>query len=194
MIIFLSSHDTMFVAVGENSQYLTQFSCFFNVYWSLRSTVDHTLTSLSSPHVDNKSPSQLNPMDLILALWALINETSLALLSKSTSQNLRDSSLEADTSKLPLGLNLRSWIWFFNKKKNYFMTGESVRRYLSIDIPEQDNIIHTSTGDILARGMEIQTHDGLFMALKGSYEAWVLLSLHFWGWFWNSLVFKFKLY
>ena len=102
----------MFVAVGENSQYLAQLSCFFNVYWSLLSTVDQTLTSLSSPHVDSKSPSQLNPMDLILALWALINETSLALLSKSTSQNLSDSSLDAETNKLPLGLNFKSWIWF----------------------------------------------------------------------------------
>jgi hypothetical protein len=113
MIIFLSSHDTMFVAVGENSQYLTQFSCFFNVYWSLRSTVDQILTSLSSPQVESKSPSQLNPIDLILALWALIKETYLTLVSKSTSQNFSDSSLEAETKRFPLGLNLRSWIWFW---------------------------------------------------------------------------------
>ncbi len=112
MMIFLSSQETMLVAVGENSQYLTQLSCFLSVYWSLLSTVDQTLTSLSSPQLDNSKPSQLNPIDLILALCALINETSLALLSKSTSQNFKDSSLDADTNRFPPGLNLISWIWF----------------------------------------------------------------------------------
>lgn len=112
MWISLSSQDTRLVAVGENSQYRTQLLCCFKVYCSRRSTVDQIFTSLSSPHEDSSSPSQEKPMALILALWALIRVTSLALLSKLTSQNLRDSSLEAETRREPVGLNFRSWIWF----------------------------------------------------------------------------------
>ena len=87
--IFLSSHETIFVAVGENSQYLTQLSCFLREYWSLLSTVDQTFTSLSSPQLASNNPSQLKPILLIRALWALIKDTSFALTSKSTYQNLR---------------------------------------------------------------------------------------------------------
>ena len=111
----LSSQETKLVAVGENSQYLTQFWWPFKVYCSRRSTADHIFTSLSSPHEESRSPSQENPIDLILALWALMSVTSLALVSKSTYQNLRDSSLELETSIEPLGLNLTSWTWFYVK-------------------------------------------------------------------------------
>lgn len=89
MIIFLSSHETILVAVGENSQYLTQLSCFLSVYCNLLSTVDQTLTNLSSPQLASSNPSQLKPIDRIRALCALINDTSLALVSKSTSQNFK---------------------------------------------------------------------------------------------------------
>lgn len=59
------------------------------------------------------------------------------------------------------------------------MTGEPVWRDLTIDIPEEDDIIHAGWGDVLARGVEIEAHDGLFMTFEGSDEAGVLLSLHF---------------
>jgi len=87
--------------------------CCFKVYWSLLSTVDQTFTNLSSPQEDKSRPSQEKPIALIRALWALIKVTSLAFVSKSTSQNLRDSSLDADTRSEPLGLNFRSCIWFY---------------------------------------------------------------------------------
>jgi hypothetical protein len=109
----LSSHDTTLVAVGENSQYRTQLLCCFKVYCSLRSTVDHIFTNLSSPQEESSSPSQEKPIARILALWALIKVTSFAFVSKLTSQNFKDSSLEAETSNEPVGLNLRSWIWFW---------------------------------------------------------------------------------
>lgn len=167
-MIFLSSHETILVAVGENSQYLTQFSCFFNVYWSLLSTVDQTLTNLSSPHVESRSPSQLKPMDLILALWALIKDTYLALESKSTSQNFSDSSLEAETKRFPLGLNLRSWIWFYFRKQGYFVSSKSIGRNLSINIPQEDYIIHSCTRDVFTGWMQVQTHDRLLMTFQRS--------------------------
>lgn len=114
--ITLSSQDTTFVAVGENSQYRTQLLCCFKVYWRRLSTVDQILTNLSSPQEARRRPSQENPTPRILALWALINVTSLAVVSKSTYQNLRDSSLLAETRRDPLGLNLRLLIWFWMKK------------------------------------------------------------------------------
>lgn len=104
----LSSHETRLVAVGENSQYRTQLLCCFKVYCSLRSTVDQIFTNLSSPHEESSSPSQEKPTALMRALCALIRVTSLALLSKLTSQNFRDSSLEAETSRDPVGLNFKS--------------------------------------------------------------------------------------
>ena len=112
MWMSLSSQETMLVAVGENSQYLTQLLWPFRVYCSRRSTVDHTFTSLSSPHEERRRPSQEKPILRIRALWAFMRVTSFAFVSKSTSQNLRDSSLLEETSREPLGLNFRSWIWF----------------------------------------------------------------------------------
>ena len=64
-------------------------------------------------------------------------------------------------------------------KKNYFVTSESVWGDLTIDVPEEDDIIHARWGNVLARGVEIEAHDGLLMAFEGSDEAGVLLSLHF---------------
>ena len=116
MLMTLSSQETRLVAVGENSQYLIQFWWPFKVDCNRRSTVDQILTSLSSPQEDSNRPSQENPIDLILALWALIRVTSRALVSKSTYQNLSDSSLELETSIEPLGLNLMSWTWFWVKE------------------------------------------------------------------------------
>ena len=113
MWISLSSQEIMLVAVGENSQYLTQLLCCLRLRCNLRSTVDHTFTNLSSPQEARSRPSHEKPTLRILALWALMRVTSLVLVSKSTSQNLRDSSLLAETSREPLGLNLRSWIWFW---------------------------------------------------------------------------------
>ena len=113
MCINLSSQETRLVAVGENSQYRTQLLCCFKVYCNLRSTVDQIFTNLSSPHEESNSPSQEKPIARILALWALIKVTSFAFVSKLTSQNLRDLSLEAETTNEPMGLNLRLWIWFW---------------------------------------------------------------------------------
>jgi len=113
----LSSQETIFVAVGLNSQYLTQLLCCFSVNWSLLSTVDQTLTNLSSPQEDRRRPSHEKPIPLMRALCAFIKVTYFACVSKSTSQNFRDSSLEAETSKEPFGLNLRSWIWFCIKQE-----------------------------------------------------------------------------
>jgi hypothetical protein len=70
--------------------------------------VDQIFTNLSSPQEDKSNPSQENPTALIRALWAFINVTYFAFVSKSTSQNLRDSSLEADTKREPVGLNFKS--------------------------------------------------------------------------------------
>jgi len=109
----LSSQEMTLVAVGENSQYLIQLLCCLRDKCSLLSTVDHTLTSLSSPQEARRSPSHEKPTLRIRALWALMRVTSLLLVSKSTSQNLRDSSLLAETSRDPLGLNFKSWIWFW---------------------------------------------------------------------------------
>lgn len=61
----------------------------------------------------------------------------------------------------------------------YFVTCESVWRYLTVDVPEENDIIHASTGDVLARRMEIETHDGLFVAFKRSDETGVFFGLHF---------------
>jgi hypothetical protein len=113
MWINLSSQETRLVAVGENSQYLTQLLCCFKVYCSLLSTVDQIFTNLSSPHEESSKPSQENPMARILALCALIKVTSFAFVSKLTSQNFNDSSLDAETSNEPVGLNFKSWIWFY---------------------------------------------------------------------------------
>ncbi len=78
------------LAVGENSQYLTQLECCLREYCSRRSTVDQILTSLSSPHEESSSQSHGKPKALILAEWAFISVTSLAFVSKLTSQNLSD--------------------------------------------------------------------------------------------------------
>jgi hypothetical protein len=67
----LSSHEARLVAVGENSQCRTQLLCFLRVYCSLRSMVDHTLMSLSSPQEVRSSPSQEKLSPLILAWCAL---------------------------------------------------------------------------------------------------------------------------
>ncbi len=59
------------------------------------------------------------------------------------------------------------------------MTCESVWGYLPINVPEEDDIIHASAGDVFAGRMEIETHDGLFVAFERSDEAGVFLGLHF---------------
>lgn len=69
------------------------------------------------------------------------------------------------------------------------MPGQSVWWNLPIDIPEQDDIVHSCTGDVLAGRMQIQTHDWLFMAFEWSDEARILLRLHR-----VDLVFKFWLF
>ncbi len=102
------------MAVGENSQFLTQLLCFLRVYRSLRSTVDQILISLSSPQEASNKPSQekLNPR--ILALWALIKLIYFPDNSWSISQNLIVSSLDADAIMFPAGENFTSWIWLYH--------------------------------------------------------------------------------
>ena len=46
------------------------------------------------------------------------------------------------------------------------------------EIPKQDDIVHTRRGNILAGGMQIERHDGLFMPLEGSDETGVLFVMH----------------
>jgi hypothetical protein len=60
------------------------------------------------------------------------------------------------------------------------VTCESVGRYLTVDVPEENDIIHTSTGDVLAGRMKIEAHDGLFVAFERSDETGVFFGLHFW--------------
>jgi hypothetical protein len=50
---------------------------------------------------------------------------------------------------------------------------------LPVNVPEEDDIIHASAGDVFAGRMEIETHDGLFVAFERSNEAGVFLGLHF---------------
>lgn len=59
------------------------------------------------------------------------------------------------------------------------MACESVWRYLTVDIPKEDDIIHASAGNVLAGGMKIKAHDGLFMAFERSDEAGVFFGLHY---------------
>ena len=141
--IFLSSHDTIFVAVGENSQYLTQFSWLFKVYWSLLSIVDQIFTNLSSPQVESNRPSQLKFTPLIRALWAFIKDTYFTFVLKSTSQNFKDSSLEADTNKFPFGLNFKSCIcplWPMSLLGGTFLFTSQSK--ITLSIPAEATYLH----------------------------------------------------
>lgn len=46
------------------------------------------------------------------------------------------------------------------------------------EIPEQDDIIHTCRGDILAGRMQVEGHDGFFVSFEGSDETGVLFVIH----------------
>lgn len=58
------------------------------------------------------------------------------------------------------------------------MTHKFMGLALSADIPEEDDVVHTSGGDIFAGGMEIEGHDGLFVSFEGADEARVLFVMH----------------
>ena len=131
----LSSQEAILHAVGENSQCLTQLSCFLRVYWSLLSIVDQTFISLSSPHEANSKASHEKLRPLILALWALIRVVYFDEGWKSTSQNFKLSSLEAETRMLPLGENFISWIWLLIFGLSYFMTDKFLWCGFFVKIP-----------------------------------------------------------
>lgn len=46
------------------------------------------------------------------------------------------------------------------------------------EIPKQDDVVHAGRSNILAGGMQIEGHDGLFMAFEGSDKAGVLFVMH----------------
>ena len=46
------------------------------------------------------------------------------------------------------------------------MTHKFMGLALSADIPEEDDVVHTSGGDIFAGGMEIERHDRFFMPFE----------------------------
>jgi len=37
---------------------------------------------------------------------------------------------------------------------------------LAADVPEEDYVVHACGGDVLAGGMEVEGHDGLFVSFQ----------------------------
>jgi hypothetical protein len=58
------------------------------------------------------------------------------------------------------------------------MAEQLVSRPLFSQVPKQNDVVHACRGGILAGGVEVERHDGFFVALEGADEAGVFFVMH----------------